>query len=240
MELLLIFLQLLLELTLFLDEYFYCTCWPFAESVDSFVYFIIHISSTFPIQFSRRSTSMILWSLSAILASAVLMVFSASSSRLMYSSSWACVHRNTYNWIIFNVGMLLKWLIKLSKVTQLFYIFGRTFEFEFVWRTNCAQSNLSKPTFYDPTQDFKWTDIQTACDGRGNCSERRPVAVQSPSDASVAPPPTFPHTPAAALLTVPAVPECEPHGKSPPGQFTGRVKTGWGWLLSWCVTELLN
>lgn len=69
-----------------------------AESVDSliFAYFYNKISFTVPIQSRRRSTSMILWSLSAILASAVLMFLSASSSRLMYSSSWACVNRNMF------------------------------------------------------------------------------------------------------------------------------------------------
>ena len=63
---------------------------------------------TFPIQSRRRSTSMILWSLSAILASAILMFFSASSSRLMYSSSWACVSRNTHfgfiSWTAFKMA----------------------------------------------------------------------------------------------------------------------------------------
>lgn len=44
---------------------------------------------TCPIQSSRRSTSLILWSLSAILASAILAFFSASSNRLIYSSIWA-------------------------------------------------------------------------------------------------------------------------------------------------------
>lgn len=51
--------------------------------------FLCSVSSTFPMQSSRRSTSMILWSFSTILASAVLRFRSVSSSRLMYSSSWA-------------------------------------------------------------------------------------------------------------------------------------------------------
>lgn len=47
-------------------------------------------SFSIPMQLRRRSTSMIRWSLSAIFASAVLRFLSASSRRLMYSSSWAC------------------------------------------------------------------------------------------------------------------------------------------------------
>lgn len=50
-------------------------------------------------QSSRRSTSLILWSRSVILVSAILMVLSASSSRLMYSSIWACVNTQTFQFM---------------------------------------------------------------------------------------------------------------------------------------------
>lgn len=51
---------------------------------------------TCPMQSRRRSTSLILWSLSAILASAILAFLSASSRRLIYTSSWAWVNTNVF------------------------------------------------------------------------------------------------------------------------------------------------
>ena len=61
---------------------------------------LVTLNRTLLIQSSRRSSSTILWSRSLILASAVLMSFSASSSRLMYSSSWACVKRYRFKFTI--------------------------------------------------------------------------------------------------------------------------------------------
>lgn len=130
------------------------------------------------------------------------MFLSASSSRLMYSSSWACVSRNTFQF---------RWWTAFEMACQMFKNQTRLMT---SWGLNSWHWFLLAVKLYVMS---KWI----------RSKECRPVAFQSPPCVSVVPPAASRRTPAVAFLRASASPDCEPPVQTPPGQFTAQKKLSW-------------